>query len=595
VIGEHSSGLLAPSRYRSLWLPLVLLLSTLHFTRGLAAAQRPIDAPWQQADVGNVGLAGSASETNDGDLQINGAGSDIWGTADSFHFVYQPLDDGEIRSNQPDQDASNPFAKIGLMIRLTLDPDSPHVVLDVKPDGGIEFMTRATPGGETTFVAGGVFNGDACGLRLIRSAGVVTAVVCKLINGFVTSQTLGSVPFPTGMALAGAVVTSHDPSTLSHGMFPASPPVVSTVPPPWYPTPVGAVGLTGDAFTENGTFTVRGAGSDIWGTSDSFQLVRNFMMGDGDIIARVTSEQAANTFAKAGVVLAGTFDNPSSAAVILDVRPNGVIEFMARPTDGASMMFVAGSAASFPVWLKLKRSGDQFTGFVSSEGHNWQVVGMTTVVMRHDVSIVAGLAVTSHDTGALNTSTFDHVLVTTSVPAYGSDDVGDVGIAGELSGLGAGTVALQGGGSDIWGTADAFRYLYQNLSDDGQMAVRIDSLDNTDRFAKAGIMIRDSLDPSATHVMVDVTPSSLVEVLTRTAMGAETHWIGGLSPTSFPIWLKLTRSGTVVTAWASPDGSNWTNLTQASPDISSDALIGIAVTSHDRGVLTTATFDSISR
>jgi regulation of enolase protein 1 (concanavalin A-like superfamily) len=355
------------------------------------------------------------------------------------------------------------------MIRLTLDPDSPHVVLDVKPDGGIEFMTRATPGGETTFVAGGVFNGDACGLRLIRSAGVVTAVVCKLINGFVTSQTLGSVPFPTGMALAGAVVTSHDPSTLSHGMFPASPPVVSTVPPPWYPTPVGAVGLTGDAFTENGTFTVRGAGSDIWGTSDSFQLVRNFMTGDGDIIARVTSEQAANTFAKAGVVLAGTFDNPSSAAVILDVRPNGVIEFMARPTDGGSMMFVAGSAASFPVWLKLKRSGDQFTGFVSSEGHNWQVVGMTTVVMRHDVSI------------------------------------------------------------------------------------------------------------------------------TRTAMGAETHWIGGLSPTSFPIWLKLTRSGTVVTAWASSDGANWTNLTQASLDISSDALIGIAVTSHVRGVLTTATFDSISR
>src|SRR4051812_33400403 len=45
----------------------------------------------------------------------------------------------------------------------------------------------------------------------------------------------------------------------------------------------------------------------------------------------------------------------------------------------------------------------------------------------HDISIVAGLAVTSHDTGALHTSTFDHVLVTSSGGAYGNDDVGDVG------------------------------------------------------------------------------------------------------------------------------------------------------------------------
>jgi hypothetical protein len=67
----------------------------------------------------------------------------------------------------------------------------------------------------------------------------------------------------------------------------------------------------------------------------------------------------------------------TSQLVILDVRPNGLIEFMARPIQGGTMSFIAGSAASFPVWLKLQRGGDQFTGSLSENGVDWQVVGTT--------------------------------------------------------------------------------------------------------------------------------------------------------------------------------------------------------------------------
>jgi regulation of enolase protein 1 (concanavalin A-like superfamily) len=560
-------------------------------TRVFAQFETPLQPPWRDADVGDVGLAGSASETRDGDLIVNGAGSDIWGTADSFHFVYQPMDDGEIRANPPSQDATNPFAKVGIMIRLSLDAGSPHVVLDVKPDGSFEFMTRAVQGGETTFIAGGTLQGFP---RLIRSHGVVTAAVCPFLDS--PCRTLGSAPFPSGIALAGAVITSHDPMTLNHGMFSASPPVVSTAPPPWFPLDLGNVGLAGSTFVENGTFTVRGAGADIWGTSDSFRLVRNFMTGDGEVVARVTSEDAANAFAKAGVLIADDssgFDG-SATKVILDVRPNGLIEFMARPSRTAPMAFLAGSASSFPVWLKLVRKGDEFTGLVSGDGKDWQMVGRTTVSMPRDVAVTAGLAVTSHDTGALNTSTFDHVLVASSI-GYGHEDVGDVGIAGEFNISNSGLFTLQGGGGDIWGAADAFTYVYQSLMDDGQMVVGVDSLENTDGFAKAGIMIRESLDPSSAFVMVDVTPSSLVEVLTRPTDGAETQWVGGLSPTSFPIWLKLTRSGNTYDAYASHDNVTWQHLTQAFATLPPDVLIGLAVTSHVRGELTTATFEQASR
>src|SRR6185295_6604056 len=96
------------------------------------------------------------------------------------------------------------------------------------------------------------------------------------------------------------------------------------------------------------------------------------------MIARVTSEDAVNLFAKAGVMIGqDTQAGPGGKVVILDVRPNGAVEFMARRTNSGQMEFIAGTSVSFPAWLKLTRvaSNNTFTGYVSSDGHDWQDVG----------------------------------------------------------------------------------------------------------------------------------------------------------------------------------------------------------------------------
>ena len=49
----------------------------------------PSPLAWQQQDVGATGLKGSGVQTDTGWL-IQGAGADIWGAADAFHFVYVP-------------------------------------------------------------------------------------------------------------------------------------------------------------------------------------------------------------------------------------------------------------------------------------------------------------------------------------------------------------------------------------------------------------------------------------------------------------------------------------------------------------------------
>ena len=283
--------------------------------------------------------------------------------------------------------------------------------------------------------------------------------------------------------------------------------------------------------------------------------------------------------------------------VILDVRPNGAIEFMARSSANGPMTFIGGTQMSFPVWLKIARIALQnsFTAFVSSDGQNWQYVANVRVTMPSAIS--AGLAVTSHDTSAINTSVFDHVTVASQ--AWTDTDVGAVGATGaaafDYSTTPPTPIASRGAGADIWENADAFNYLYTVLYGgghaDGGAIVRITGLDDTNTFAKAGLMLRDTSDASGAHVILDVRPNGQVEFMTRSAPGAATTFVAGTT-TTFPVWLRL-RVSNGVTGSISADGVTWTDVGTTPTGIGNHAMLGVAVTSHQFGVLATTTFDHL--
>ncbi|PYR87482.1 MAG: hypothetical protein DMF84_31645, partial [Acidobacteria bacterium] len=71
--------------------------------------------PWQTTDVGDVGAAGTAYQGANGDLIVAGAGADIWGSADSFRYVYQPIRDGYVSARVASETNTHPFAKTGVM------------------------------------------------------------------------------------------------------------------------------------------------------------------------------------------------------------------------------------------------------------------------------------------------------------------------------------------------------------------------------------------------------------------------------------------------------------------------------------------------
>ena len=121
----------------------------------------------------------------------------------------------------------------------------------------------------------------------------------------------------------------------------------SNLPSPWQSQDVGATGQTGSSTFAGGTFTINGAGADIWGTADAFQFGYQTLTGDGQIVARVTSVQNTSSLAKAGLMLRASVA-ANAAHVILDLRPTGDIEFMTRSTTGGSTSWLSGSNQPAP-------------------------------------------------------------------------------------------------------------------------------------------------------------------------------------------------------------------------------------------------------
>jgi hypothetical protein len=196
---------------------LALFVVLILTTSSRAASANP---SWTTADVGAVGTPGSWQSSPFFDsFVLEGAGADIWGTADAFRFVFRPLiDDTQIVARVVSQTSTHPFAKAGVMLRASVDPGSPAAILDVKPDGGLEFMVRRVSGDDMRFVAGGPAIGPMPWLKLERRAGQLTAFQSGDGRNWVVLGSFDAGPLPRDL-FAGLAVTSHDPAVLNDAAF----------------------------------------------------------------------------------------------------------------------------------------------------------------------------------------------------------------------------------------------------------------------------------------------------------------------------------------------------------------------------------------
>src|SRR5438046_8832964 len=136
-------------------------------------------------------------------------------------------------------------------------------------------------------------------------------------------------------------------------------------------------------------------------------------------------------------------------------------------------------------------------------------------------------------------------------------DVGTPALAGTAT-LAAGGVDITAGGLDIGGSSDEFHFFYQTCSNDFDVAVRVESLANSDVWAKAGLMARETLDANSDHFSVLASPTLAGCFFESRAFAGGVPALLGSFPVNYPQhWLRLQRAGDLFNGYASFDGQTW--------------------------------------
>ena len=348
--------------------------------------------------------------------------------------------------------------------------------------------------------------------------------------------------------------------------------------------------------SSSGTFTVKGAGTDLFGSTDAFHFVYATLTGNGSFSTRVTSVTAADTTAPSGIDLRSSL-SPTAANMFDAIQAGGVNVINDRTTDGGVENNVLTSAPTpAPYWLQIIRTGDVISVYTSSDGVTFgNQVSDTFPALGN--SLLIGFAVASHDSTQLATANFDnvHLHTFTAPPANIQEaDIGVVGAPGFTNyDSSTGTFAVTGAGNDLFGTADAFHYDYTTLSGDGSFTVRETSVSAFDTSAPSGIAVRTSLDPTAANLFLAERPDTDLIVNDRPTDGGTganvVHAAGQL-----PLWLRITRTGNTLIAAISTDGVTFTTEQTQTFALPATVYMGMAVSSHDFTTPATATFDNVA-
>jgi hypothetical protein len=175
---------------------------------------------------------------------------------------------------------------------------------------------------------------------------------------------------------------------------------------------------------------------------------------------------------------------------------------------------------------------------------------------------------------------------------WNSQDIGSVGANGAASGTFS-SMSAKGAGADIWGTADAFRFVYTTLTGDGSVITQVTSAQYVNAWTKAGVMMRETLAPGSRHASMFVSPGKGLAFQRRLAANYDSTNTSGGEGTA-PYFVKIKRAGNTFFAYRSLDGSNWTLVGSETIPMASSIYVGVAVGSHAYGALATATFASTS-
>ena len=183
---------------------------------------------------------------------------------------------------------------------------------------------------------------------------------------------------------------------------------------------IGDPAIAGTITVSNGGFDITAGGADIWGVKDEFSFVCIEKTGDFDFAAWIESLTPTHLYTKAGLMAREDL-TPGSRHIYFQIFPNnmprnknnGGFEYQYRQVKEGEMKAIYPvrfeGTPDFPVtfpntWIRLKRSGNKFTGYTGKDGISWKEYATYTLDLPEKVYL--GAAVTSHKTTESTTAKF---------------------------------------------------------------------------------------------------------------------------------------------------------------------------------------------
>ena len=422
---------------------------------------------------------------------------------------------------------------------------------------------------------------DETGFKIERSSDCATFIQIATVDANVTTYIDTSLVSSTMYCYRLRAYNAYGDSDYSN-VASATTPATNTAPAITTPPVTQTVTAGADVG-----FTVVATGTAP--LSYQWQLGGNDIAGATSDTYFLSNVQAADAGAYS-VVVANDAGSASSADATLTVNavtltaPTGL-----TPTAGNTQAALSWTAASGATSYNVKRA-------TVSGGPYATIASDVTTTGYTDTGLSNGTAyyyaVSAVYAGGESLNSAEVSATPGSLPSpWQTRDIGTVAATGSAD-YSSGTFTEVGSGADIWGRADAFRFVYQVGTGDCEISARVVTVQNANAWSKAGVMIRGTLNANTRHAMVVVTPGNGVAFQSRTSTGSsstDTHTTG----LTAPYWVRVVRSGNMFTAYNSTDGSSWTSMGSVMIAMGTNVYIGLAVTSHNNGTLCTATFDNL--
>jgi outer membrane protein assembly factor BamB/putative flippase GtrA len=379
---------------------------------------------WLCQDIGNPLFTGS--ETSSGGREtITASGAGIGGVSDGFRLLSQNVGgDAQISAEVASWQQKNGLSQAGLMVRQSNDPTSPYYSVLLTPGSGLVVDYRTGFGMVTIKDMQMPLASAPLYLEIQRLGDQFQAATST--NGSSYTQVSGStvtLAMPTTVMAGPAVSAGSDGLTSAAVFAEVSVSLITSTlnpPPPLAPCPagwgcqdLGNPAILGKQVLNDGTWTLQGAGEDLWGTQDQGHFVWQTLSGDGSITARVSSPAFTDPWAKAGIMLRENTDAGSVyyGIIVMPSASGNGIEVQSRSKQDLLTVgngFVPGQG---PIYLKIERIGDNFTAYTSANGVAWKTIPGSTVALNMSNTVLAGLLVTSHKETNLTTATFDRISI----------------------------------------------------------------------------------------------------------------------------------------------------------------------------------------